>query len=294
MFIMKNCESIIQLLESEKPVFSVEFFPPKDEKGGERMLKTASEISPYNPDFVSITYGAGGGTRSTTLAYARILKEDYGFEVMPHLTCVGHTKDEILKTLDDFAECGFRNIMALRGDPPKGERVYVPVEHGLHYASDLVFLIREKFPHFGIGVGGYPEKHPEAADMETDLKNLKIKIDAGADFITTQLFFDNQSYIDFVEACRAMNILAPVLPGILPVQSLDQVKRFCQMCETGIPHELENKLMDTEMKEQPLIGSGWALDQIKGLIKLNAPGYHIYALNKPQSTLAILKGLATD
>ena len=291
---MFNSSSITSALAKETPLFSLEFFPPKDDAGGQRMLDTAAAIQPYQPDFVSITYGAGGGTRETTMRYARSLQEDYGFEVMPHLTCVGHTVNELLEILEDFAKAGFRNVMALRGDPPKGEKVFQAVEGGLSYGSDLVALIRENFPNFGIGVGGYPEKHPEAADMETDLKNLKIKIDAGADFITTQLFFDNQSYIDFVEACRAMNILAPVLPGILPVQSLDQVKRFCQMCETGIPHELENKLMDTEMKEQPLIGSDWALDQIKGLIKLNAPGYHIYALNKPQSTLAILKGLATD
>lgn len=288
---MKEGSSIKSFFEKNKSVFSVEFFPPKDEAGGERMLKTASLIQPHNPDFVSITYGAGGGTRATTMRYAKMLKDEHGFEVMPHLTCVGHTKDELLEILEDFAHAGFCNIMALRGDPPKGESEFRAVPGGLSYGSDLVSLIRENFPDFGIGVGGYPEKHPEASDMKTDLKNLKTKVDAGADFITTQLFFDNQAYFDFVRDCKATGISAPVLPGLLPVLSLGQVRRFSTMCEAQLPNQLEQGLEAETKENQPKIGARWALGQVKGLLNAGAPGFHLYALNQSTSTLAILEGI---
>ena len=291
---MQETSSIISALTKDTPLFSVEFFPPKDDAGGQRMLETAAAIQPYQPDFVSITYGAGGGTRETTMRYARALKDDYGFEVMPHLTCVGHTVIELLEILEDFAKAGFRNVMALRGDPPKGEKFFRAVKGGLSYGSDLVALIRENFPDFGIGVGGYPEKHPEATDASTDLANLKTKVDAGADFITTQLFFDNQVYFDFVGTCRQVGISIPVLPGLLPVLSLGQVRRFCSMCEASLPSALETQLGQTEEKKQPLVGSNWASWQIRELLKGGAPGYHIYALNKPQSTLQILESLGIE
>jgi len=283
--------SLKERFAEDKPLFSVEFFPPKDEAGGLRMLKTAALIQPYKPDFVSITYGAGGGTRSTTLRYAKLLQQEHGFEVMPHLTCVGHTRDELLEILEEFAQAGFRNIMALRGDPPKGETTFKPVAGGLSYGSDLVCLIRENFPEFGIGVGGYPEKHPEADSMGIDLKNLKTKVDAGADFITTQLFFNNSVYHDFVERCRKGGIEIPVLPGLLPVLSIGQVRRFCAMCEAGLPSQLERNLENTDETGQPVVGAKWALEQIKDLLSRGAPGYHLYALNKSQSTLQILEGL---
>jgi methylenetetrahydrofolate reductase (NADPH) len=288
---MTEGSSIRTILEKKESLFSVEFFPPKNEAGGERMLKTASLIQPHNPDFVSITYGAGGGTRSTTMRYAKILKEEHGFEVMPHLTCVGHTKDEILDILEEFAQAGFCNVMALRGDPPKGETEFTPVPGGLSYGSDLVSLIRENFPDFGIGVGGYPEKHPEASDMQTDLGNLKTKVDAGADFITTQLFFDNQAYFDFVRDCKAAGISAPVLPGLLPVLSLGQVQRFCSMCETRLPARLQQNLEAEPKENQPSVGARWALAQVEGLLAGGAPGFHLYALNQSTSTLAILEGM---
>ena len=290
MFMTKG-SSIRAILEKSKSLFSVEFFPPKDEAGGERMLKTASLIQPHNPDFVSITYGAGGGTRATTMRYARALKDEYGFEVMPHLTCVGHTRDELLEILEDFAKAGFCNVMALRGDPLKGETEFRPVPGGLSYGSDLVSLIRENFPDFGIGVGGYPEKHPEASDLQTDLQNLKIKVDAGADFITTQLFFDNQAYFDFVRDCKATGISVPVLPGLLPVLSLGQVRRFCTMCEARLPSRLEQSLEAKPKENQAEVGAQWALEQVEGLLAGGAPGFHLYALNQSTSTLAILEGI---
>jgi methylenetetrahydrofolate reductase (NADPH) len=288
---MEKGSSIKAILEKRQSLFSVEFFPPKDEAGGERMLKTASLIQPHNPDFVSITYGAGGGTRATTMRYARALKDEHGFEVMPHLTCVGHTRDELLEILEDFAKAGFSNIMALRGDPPKGETEFTPVPGGLSYGSDLVSLIRENFPNFGIGVGGYPEKHPEASDMQTDLQNLKIKVDAGADFITTQLFFDNQAYFDFVRDCKATGISVPVLPGLLPVLSIGQVRRFSTMCEARLPSRLEQALEAEPKENQANVGAQWALGQVEGLLAGGAPGFHLYALNQSTSTLAILEGI---
>ncbi len=286
--------SLKERFTQEKPLFSVEFFPPKDEAGGKRMLKTAALIQPYQPDFVSITYGAGGGTRTTTLRYAKLLQEEHGFEVMPHLTCVGHTRDELLDILEEFAHAGFRNVMALRGDPPQGETTFKPIPGGLSYGSDLVSLIRDNFPEFGIGVGGYPEKHPEADSAETDLKNLKTKVDAGADFITTQLFFENSVYHDFVIRCRNAGIEIPVLPGLLPVLSIGQVRRFCAMCEASLPLELEKSLEGKNDSDQPSVGADWALSQIKDLLAKGAPGYHLYALNKSESTLSILEGLGRD
>ena len=290
---MNKSRSLKECFLQNKPIFSVEFFPPKDEPGGERMLKTAAQLEPHQPDFVSITYGAGGGTRATTLRYAKLLQQEHGFEVMPHLTCVGHTRDELLEILEEFAVAGFRNVMALRGDPPKGESSFKAVPGGLSYGSDLVSLIRDNFPDFGIGVGGYPEKHPEAESAEIDLQNLKIKVDAGADFITTQLFFNNSVYHDFVERCRNAGIEIPILPGLLPVLSIGQVRRFCAMCDAGLPAELEHNLENSADEEQPVVGADWALGQIKNLLEKGAPGYHLYALNKSQSTLQILEGLAS-
>ena len=288
---MSKPSSIKSIFEDKNNIFSVEFFPPKDEAGGERMLNTASLIQPHKPDFVSITYGAGGGTRSTTMRYAKILREEHGFEVMPHLTCVGHTRDELLEILEDFAEAGFGNVMALRGDPPKGESEFRTVPGGLSYGSDLVSLIRENFPDFGIGVGGYPEKHPEAPNSQTDLINLKAKVDAGADFITTQLFFDNQVYFDFVTQCEATGITVPILPGLLPVLSLGQVRRFCDMCESRLPSRLEQNLEAQPKEGQAEVGARWALEQVEGLLAGEAPGFHLYALNQSASTLAILEGI---
>ena len=207
---------------SQKPIFSIEFFPPKSESAAEQLLTTAQELQPYQPDFASITYGAGGSTRSRTLKYAKCLHEDYGYEVMPHLTCVGHSKDELREIIGQFKDSGLNQIMALRGDPPQGEDNFQPHPDGLRYANELVHLIREVNPECTIGVAGYPEKHPEAESAEIDLLNLKRKVDAGGDFVTTQLFFDNQSYFDFVARCRQAGISAPILPGLLCITSAER------------------------------------------------------------------------
>ena len=288
---MTKGTSISEFLKQGKSLFSLEFFPPKNDAGGKRMLSTAETLKPFNPDFVSITYGAGGGTRKTTMHYAKILKQEFGFEVMPHLTCVGHTKKELLEILEDFSKEGFCNIMALRGDPPQGETTFQAVKGGLSYANELVALIREYFPHFGIGVGGYPEKHPEAPDKLTDLHHLKEKVDAGADFITTQLFFENKAYFSFLQECKDTGITVPVLPGLLPALSLGQIQRFCKMCDASLPEKLANELIHAEESAQPKIGAKWAKEQVEELLNKGAPGFHLYALNQSASSLEILNGL---
>ena len=230
--------SIKHRLATNDPLFSVEFFPPKSDDSAQQLLLTAEQMQVYNPDFVSITYGAGGSTRSRTLNYARKLHEDYGYAVMPHLTCVGHSREELKQTIAEFKSAGLKQIMALRGDPPKGETSFVPHPDGLRYANELVQLIREVYPECDLGVAGYPEKHPEAPSLEIDLLNLKRKVDAGATFVTTQLFFDNNAYFEFVDNCRGAGITVPILPGLMSVTSYKQALRFCEMCGTRRPTAL--------------------------------------------------------
>ena len=279
---MSDLRTIASLLSEGRPLRSVEFFPPKDEAAGERMLKAAAEIAKLEPDFVSITYGAGGSTRDRSLKYAKLLQEENGFRVMPHLTCVGHAKSELREIIDQFYESGFRNIMALRGDPPKGETDFKPHPDGLAYANELVELIKDQHSDIGIGVAGYPETHPEATSAEDDIQNLARKVQAGADFVTTQLFFENAAYYRFVDKCRAAGIEVPILPGILPVLNLAQVRRFCDMCQAELPKALEENLIaageDATATQE--VGIDWAYGQVKDLLKNGAPGYHLYILNR--------------
>lgn len=278
---------------SRKPIFSIEFFPPKSEKAAEQLLGAAKEIQACQPDFASITYGAGGSTRSRTLKYARCLQEDYGYEVMPHLTCVGHSRDELREIITEFKSSGLKQIMALRGDPPKGESDFKPHPDGLSYANELVQLIREVHPNCTIGVAGYPEKHPEAASMNADLLNLKRKVDAGGDFITTQLFFDNSHYFNFVERCQQAGIHAPVLPGLLCVTSAQQARRFSELCGTDIPAELEASLdrAGEDKAQVEALGIEWTIQQAKELLEKGAPGIHLYVLNRSAPAIALVDAL---
>lgn len=290
---MKINGAISGLLARGVPTRSVEFFPPKDEPGWEQFRATAEKLLAIQPDFVSITYGAGGSTRERTNRAARILKDDLGLLVMPHLTCVGADRQEIREVAARFYEDGFRNIMALRGDPPKGEASFSPRD-GLRYGSDLVELLKESFPDLCIGVGGYPEKHPEAENMPSDIRNLKAKVDRGASFVTTQLFFDNEVYFRFVEDCREAGIEVPILPGIMPVLSCKQIRRFTEMCGATLPPKLLAKLEAVE--DQPgnveAIGVEWAAQQIDDLLARGAPGYHLYILNRAGPALALARALS--
>lgn len=290
---MNTDRPITELLSSGRSLLSVEFFPPKTEAGGVQLLEAAEALKPYRPDFVSITYGAGGSTRERTFRYAKILREQFGWLVMPHLTCVGSTRDELLEIVAGYHADGIRNIMALRGDPPKGTDTFVPSPDGLRYASDLIALIRENFPDMCLGAGAYPEKHPESASMEQDLIHLRTKVDAGASFLTTQLFFDNEHYFRFLHACRSREIHLPVLPGLLPALSLSQVQRFGPMCGSSLPRALVEQLhvVDEHPRAAEAVGVTWAYHQIRELLRHGAPGIHLYILNRSSAAITLARSL---
>ncbi len=286
--------AISELFAQQRPLRSLEFFPPKDEAGVEALRQTAAVLKRIAPDFVSVTYGAGGSTRERTAQVSRLLRTEIGFTVMPHLTCVGHSREELNGVADQLHAGGYRNIMTLRGDPPKGETEFVPYKDGLRYGSDLVALLKARHPDFCLGVGGYPEKHPEAPSLDVDLDNLKRKVDAGAGFVTTQLFFDNAVYFRFVEKCRARGIRVPIVPGIMPVLSLKQIKRFTEMCGASLPARLIKRLEAAGDVPEILesVGNEWAVTQIRDLLAHDAPGYHLYIMNRTKSALALAAGLA--
>jgi len=285
---------ISALFAENRPLRSLEFFPPKDETGVAALRATATALQRIPWDFVSVTYGAGGTTRDRTAQVSAILKDELGYTVMPHLTCVGHSRAELDAIADTLHAQGYRNIMTLRGDPPKGIATFTPAPDGLRYANELVELLKSRHPDFCLGVGGYPEKHPEAPSADADLAALKIKVDAGAAFITTQLFFDNAIYYRFVDRCRAAGITVPIVPGIMPVLSLKQIQRFTTMCGTSLPRQLITRLEvaaeNTDVVET--IGIDWALTQIRDLLVHGAPGYHLYILNRAKGALALTAGLA--
>jgi methylenetetrahydrofolate reductase (NADPH) len=282
------------LFAQRRPLRSIEFFPPKDDPGVEALRQTAAALKSVSPDFVSVTYGAGGSTRQRTALVSGLLKADFGFTVMPHLTCVGHSRAELNEIADRIYGDGFRNVMALRGDPPKGASDFTPVADGLRYASELVGLLKARHPDFCLGAAGYPEKHPEARTAAADMDNLKRKVDAGAAFVTTQLFFDNAAYYRFVESCAKAGIAVPIVPGLMPVLSLKQIQRFTSMCGASLPPTLVRRLEAAgdapEIVET--VGIDWALNQIRDLLARGAPGYHLYILNRAKSALALAAGLA--
>jgi methylenetetrahydrofolate reductase (NADPH) len=277
-----------------EPVFSFEFFPPKSEEG-ERNLQTAlRELGPLEPSYVSVTYGAGGSTRDRTIEIVKSLKDEHGLEAMAHLSCVGTTQEELREILDEVRDAGIDNVLALRGDPPQGETEWRPHPGGLHYSTELATLIRE---HYDVCIGAacFPEVHPEAVDLAHDLKFLKEKVAAGASFLITQLFFDNRLYFDFVDEARAAGIEVPIVPGIIPVTNVDQIKRFTQMIAASIPapllEQLELRRGDADAVIQ--FGVAYATLQCADLLARGAPGIHFYTLNKSPATRAILSALRT-
>ena len=294
MRLMPPDRPISELFAERRLLRSLEFFPPKDEAGVEALRATAQALRGMRPDFVSVTYGAGGTTRDRTAQVSAMLRAEFGFTVMPHLTCVGHSKTELAALADRIHEGGFRNIMTLRGDPPKGAAEFQAATDGLRHASELATLLKSRHPDFCLGVAGYPEKHPEAPSLEADLNHLRRKVDAGAAFVTTQLFFDNAVYYRFVEKCRSAGITVPIVPGIMPVLSLKQIQRFTQMCGAKLPAQLIKRLEaaadNAEVMET--IGIDWALNQIRGLIANGAAGYHLYILNRAKGALSLAAGLA--
>lgn len=277
------------LAEADHPLLSFEFFPPKDEAAFERLRRTAALLHKAHPDFATVTYGAGGSTRGRTLQVCALLRAGHYAPVMPHLTCVGSSRRELEDIADEIHRLGYRNIMTLRGDPPRGATEFQPHPDGLRYAADLVGLLKTRHPDFCCGVAGYPEKHPEAPSLEADIEQLKRKLDQGADFVTTQLFYDNRSFYAYVERCRAAGIDHPIIPGLLPAVSLKQARRITSMCEASLPSELEAQLEragdDSDAASE--VGIEWVARQVEDLLDQGVPGIHLYILNRAKSGLAL-------
>ena len=271
---------------------SFELFPPKTDAGVETLLATVGELMQFAPDFLTCTYGAGGSTRDRTLQVITAVREKFGLPVASHLTCVGSTRDELRAYLKLAAERGVDYIVALRGDPPKGETAFQVTEGGLRFANELVALIRAEFKQFGIAVAGYPEVHQECQNFELDLQNLKRKVDAGADVVITQLFYDNEDFYRFRDACEKLHIHIPIVPGILPVTNLAQVKRITSMCKARLPDALVERLAEREDEQWQFdVGVEYARDQVQNLITAGVPGIHFYVLNKSIATNQILSEL---
>ena len=291
---------IRELLSSGRPCFSFEFFPPKTEKGLESLRDAVRSLRDLDPTFISVTYGAGGSTRDRTIELVSEIQRHYGVETMAHLTCVGADRDEITNVLRRLEAGGIDNVLALRGDPPKGEDKFVPVEDGFHYANELTAFVKENFA-FGVGGACYPEGHVECLgsengrDLERDLENLRRKVDAGAEFLITQLFFFFFVYFDFVARARKVGIGLPIIPGIMPITNVDQIKRFTDMCGSSLPDTLMREM--EKLKDQPDAvlsqGVAYATAQCFDLLQRGAPGVHFYTLNKSAATRTILTALRT-
>lgn len=273
---------------TRRPLLSLEFFPPKDDAGMAALESVGRQLLPLKPDFVTCTYGAGGSTRERTKTVCRRLREIGFSPVMPHLTCVGSSQSELHAIADEIWADGYRNIMTLRGDPPKGATTFTPAPDGLAHASDLARLLKQRHPDFCLGVAGYPETHPEAVSADADIARLRDKVAAGGDFVTTQLFFDNSAFFRFVDRCRAVGIDAPILPGLLPVISLKQVQRMCAMCQASLPPELAKQLEAAggEGEAAEWVGIRWAEKQMDELLARGAPGIHLYILNRSKAVLS--------
>jgi methylenetetrahydrofolate reductase (NADPH) len=272
---------------------SFEVFPPETEAGDAELFRNLEELISFQPSYVTCTYGAGGSTRAKTLDIVEQVRNRYGCPVASHLTCVGSSIDQLRDYLREASQRGIENIVALRGDPPKGETCFQAVTGGFSYANELVALIRREFPEFGIAVAGYPETHREAISPEADLENLKRKVDAGADVVITQLFYDNRDFFDFRERCLAKEIRVPIVPGILPVTSLAQIQRIASLCGACLPpafvQDLESRGDDPT--GQFNAGVEFAIEQVQDLLDAGVPGIHFYVLNKSPATVQILRSV---
>lgn len=278
--------------DAGEPVFSFEFFPPRTPEGERNLFEAVAALRPLAPDFVSVTYGAGGSTRSKTLEIVARIREEHGLEAMAHFTCVGATVDELRGTLEEMAGLGLENVLALRGDPPAGHEEWVKTEGGLEYSRELVQLISAGYD-FSIGAACFPETHIHAASPEDDLRHLKEKVDAGVGFLITQLFFDNALYYDFVERARAAGISVPIVPGIMPITGYRQIARVTSMCGATIPDHVLGELDARSESDEAVadFGVAYATMQCADLLAHGAPGIHFYTLNRSPATRAILSTL---
>jgi methylenetetrahydrofolate reductase (NADPH) len=283
---------IDRLLDAGVPSLSFEFFPPKTEAGFTNLFATINELRPLSPSYVSVTYGAGGSTRSKTVALVERIQRELGIRSMAHLTCVGHTSEEIGQILTDLWNAGIRNVLALRGDPQAGQTQFVPTAGGFEFASDMVKFIRSQ-QDFSIGVAGYPEGHPQCLNRTRDLEMLKLKVDNGGNFIVTQLFFDNADFYRFRDQARAMGIKVPIIAGIMPILNVSQIKRFVSIIGAKIPHPLLTRLESLESDANAVHNAGveYAINQCRDLLAHGVDGLHFYTLNKSKASVEIVKAL---
>ena len=274
--------------QSRGPTLSFEFYPPKDDIGFWDLYRTIESLKPLDPSYVSVTYGAGGSTRSKTVDLVARIKSDIRIESMAHVTCVEATRPQISDVLDELKHRGLENVLALRGDPPQGSQTFVPTSEGFAHANELVEFIRRRWD-FCIGAACYPEVHPEAPDADTDLDHLKRKVDTGVDFLITQLFFDNENFYRFRDRADAAGITVPILAGIMPILSVKQVKRFTEMCGASIPPNLLDQIEAVEDDRDAVrhIGMYHATRQCLELIERGVAGIHFYTLNRSTATRAI-------
>jgi methylenetetrahydrofolate reductase (NADPH) len=279
-------------LATTRPFFSFEFFPPKDDEGSRQLFDTISALQPLRPAFVSITYGAGGSTRARTVTLAKQIQQEIGLTVVAHVTCVGASRAELRTLFDELSRAGIENVLALRGDPPKGEAAFVPPPGGFAHASDLIAMLRRNYG-FCIGAACYPEKHPEASTFDADLEHLRLKVEAGADFLVSQLFFDNDAFFAFERHAREAGIQTPIVPGLMPITNFEQIKRFVAMCGAAIPPKLrvEMELRKGDPVAVEALGVAYASMQAVALLHSGAPGIHFYTLNKSPATRAIVSSL---
>ena len=285
---------IRDFLTTGLPSISFEFFPPKSDEAAAQLERTISELGELEPSFVSVTYGAGGSTREKTIDIVSRIKQNAGIEAMAHLTCVGSTREDIGAVVNRLAAAGVENILALRGDPPKGETAFVPVDGGFRNADELVAFIRMNHGQsLSVGGAAYPEKHPECGNPAVDVNNLKRKVDAGADFLITQLFLDNRVYWEFVERARAAGITVPILPGIWPITNVAQIERLTGMCGATLPFKLAAQL--DKARNDPAavmrLGVAHATSQCLDLLMGGAPGLHFYTMNRSHASRDICNAL---
>lgn len=284
------------ILANNRISFSFEFFPPKDEEGWERLFATIAELMPLKPAYVSVTYGAGGSTRDRTHQLMVRIKQETDLTVVSHLTCVGSSREEMREILTRYTESGIENILALRGDLPKGQCEWVDTANGFSYAVDLVAFIKEHFPHMGVGVAGFPEGHPQTPNRLKEIDFLKAKVDAGADYIVTQLFFDNRDFYDFRERCEHAGIKVPIIAGIMPIATRQGLARMAELSAgSRFPARLL-RAVDRAASDEHVekVGIHWATEQVRDLIDNEVRGIHFYTLNNSRATLKIYEALGVE
>ncbi len=285
---------LTEIFGQKTQTFSFELFPPKTEKGHKKLLTTIEKLAFFQPDFISVTYGAGGGSREKTFDIVEYVQKKYHIPGLAHLTCVLHTKEELREIIKDIKKRGIRNILALRGDPPKENPNWQPGPENFRYSFELVDFIRQTYgDYFSIGVAGFPEGHINCPDKNLDAKYLKIKIEAGADFVITQLFFDNNDYFQYVQRLRHLGVTKRIIPGIIPIVDYSGIKKFCQVCGASIPDFVHNTFGPIQDNKNATIEAGikLCLQQSKGLLERGAPGIHFYSLNKSYPLDTILTKL---